>query len=140
MSGRVTDATTGDPLPYVALRGVNIRLGAVTDFDGYYTITTSEPIDSLMATYMGYTNVKKAVVLNQKQLVDFSLEETASTLQEFVVRPGGINPAVIIMKRAQKRKKEYSPEKIEYYEYDGYNKVQLAVDNVSDKFKKRKKL
>ena len=138
ISGRVTDATTGDPLPYVALRGVNIRLGAVTDFDGYYTITTSEPIDSLMATYMGYTNVKKAVVLNQKQLIDFSLEETASTLQEFVVRPGGINPAVIIMKRAKKRKKEYSPEKIEYYEYDGYNKVQLAIDNVSDKFKKRK--
>ena len=138
ISGRVTDATTGDPLPYVAIRGVNIRLGAVTDFDGYYAITTSEPVDSLMATYMGYTNVKKAVVLNQKQLVDFSLEETASTLQEFVVRPGGINPAVIIMKRAQKRKKEYNPEKIEYYEYEGYNKVQLAVDNVSDKFKKRK--
>ena len=104
ISGRITDATTGDPLPYVALRGVNIRLGAVTDFDGYYTITTSEPIDSLMATYMGYTNVKKAVVLNQKQLIDFSLEETASTLQEFVVRPGGINPAVIIMKRVQPRK------------------------------------
>ena len=69
ISGRVTDATTGDPLPYVALRGVNIRLGAVTDFDGYYTITTSEPIDSLMATYMGYTNVKKAVVLNQQLLL-----------------------------------------------------------------------
>lgn len=79
------------------------------------------------------------MVLNQKQLIDFSLEETASTLQEFVVRPGGINPAVIIMKRA-KSGKRVQPRKIEYYEYDGYNKVQLAIDNVSDKFKKERYL
>jgi hypothetical protein len=34
ITGRVTDATTGDPLPYVAIRGANIQLGAITDFDG----------------------------------------------------------------------------------------------------------
>jgi hypothetical protein len=134
----VTDATTGDPLPYVAIRGVNIKLGAITDFDGYYSIETTEAVDSLLTSYMGYSSVRKAVILNQVQVIDFSLGEAASSLQEFVVRPGGINPAVIIMKRAQKRKKEYNPEKIEYYEYEGYNKVQLAVDNVTEKFRKRK--
>jgi len=87
---------------------------------------------------MGYNLVKKAVVAGQKQTLDFSLSESANSLQEFIVRPGGINPADVIMKRAEKRKKEYNPDKIEYYEYEGYNKVQLAVDNVSDKFKKRK--
>lgn len=138
ITGRVTDATTGDPLPYVAIRGVNIKLGAITDFDGYYSIETTEPVDSLLTSYMGYTSVRKAVVLNQTQVIDFSLSEAASTLQEFVVRPGGINPAVVIMKRAQKRKKDYNPEKIEFYEYEAYNKVQLAVDNVTENFKRRK--
>lgn len=138
ISGRVTDATSGEPLPYVALRGNNIKLGAVTDFDGYYTIETDEAIDSLIAAYMGYALVKKAVVLGQKQTLNFSLLESSSTLKEFVVRPGGINPALIIMKRARKHKKDYNPEKIEYYQYEAYSKVQLAIDNVTDKFKKRK--
>lgn len=138
ISGRVTDAATGDPLPYVAIRGVNIQLGAVTDFDGYYRLETDQPLDSILAGYMGYEQVTKAVVQNTDQRIDFSLRETASTLKEFVVRPGGVNPAVIIMKRAQKRKKEHNPDKIEYYEYESYNKVQLAVDNVTEKFKKRK--
>jgi len=138
ISGRVTDATTGDPLPYVAIRGVGVQLGAVTDFDGYYSIETDQLLDTLLAAYMGYTSIKQAVIPNTTQRIDFALTESASALKEFVVRPGGVNPAVVIMKRAQKRKKEYNPEKIEYYEYEGYNKVQLAVDNVTDKFKKRK--
>jgi hypothetical protein len=122
----------------VAIRGNNISLGALTDFDGYYTIETDKNVDSIVAAYMGYTTLKKEVILGQDQNIDFSLTETSSSLEEFVVRPGGINPAVIIMKRARKRKKEYNPEKIEFYEYEGYNKVQLAIDNVSEKFKKRK--
>ena len=136
--GRVTDAKSGEPLPYVTLRGNNVNLGSVTDFDGFYEIRTSLAVDTIVASYMGYNLVKKAVVAGQKQTLDFSLSESANSLQEFIVRPGGINPADVIMKRAEKRKKEYNPDKIEYYEYEGYNKVQLAVDNVSDKFKKRK--
>jgi hypothetical protein len=138
ITGRVTDGISGDPLPYVTVRGVDIKLGAVTDFDGYYTIHTDLDVDSIMALNMGYTTIRKAVSNERNQTIDFVLFESASSLEEFVVRPGGINPAEVIMRRAQKRKKEYNPEKIEYYEYEGYNKVQLAVDNVTDKFKKRK--
>ncbi|NNJ55931.1 MAG: carboxypeptidase-like regulatory domain-containing protein [Bacteroidia bacterium] len=138
ISGRVTDGVSGDPLPYVTIRGTNINTGAVSDFDGYYTIRTDVRIDSIVADYMGYESVRKAVVHNQKQTIDFSLNEAASTFSEFVVKPSGINPADRIMKQARKRKKEYNPEKIEFYEYEAYSKVQLAVDNVTDKFKKRK--
>ena len=138
INGRVIDANSGEPLPYVAIRGLNVQLGAVTDFDGYYTISTDKSVDSIVASYMGYTVSKKSITQNKTQTINFSLAEQASSLKEFVVRPGGINPALIIMKRAQKRKKNYNPEKIEFYQYQGYSKVQLAVDNVTDKFKKRK--
>ncbi len=138
ISGRVIDANSGEPLPYVAIRGLNVQLGAVTDFDGYYNISTDKSVDSIVASYMGYTVSKKSVTQNKTQTINFSLAEQASSLKEFVVRPGGINPALIIMKRAQKRKKNYNPEKIEFYQYQGYSKVQLAIDNVTDKFKKRK--
>ena len=42
ISGRVIDANSGEPLPYVAIRGLNVQLGAVTDFDGYYNISTDK--------------------------------------------------------------------------------------------------
>ncbi len=138
ISGRVTDGVSGDPLPYVTIRGANVKLGAVSDFDGYYSIETNLKVDSIVAIYMGYTSVTMPVTDEKEQQIDFVLYESASSLEEFVVRPGGINHAEIIMRRAQKQKKQYNPEKIEYYEYEGYNKVQLAVDNVTDKFKKRK--
>ncbi len=138
VTGRVTDGVSGDPLPYVTIRGNNIKLGTVSDFDGHYKIETGLKLDSLIAAYMGYTEIKKVVSVGETQTIDFVLFESASSLKEFVVKPGGINPAEVIMRRAQKKKKEYNPEKIEFYEYEGYNKVQLAIDNVSDKFKKRK--
>jgi len=138
VSGRVIDAGSGEPLPYVAIRGIGVKVGAVTDFDGYYKITTELEVDTLIASYMGYQPIKKEVLQTRSQTINFSLTEQASSLQEFVVRPGGINPALVIMKRAQKRKKKYNPEKIEFYQYQSYSKVQLAVDNVTEKFKKRK--
>ena len=138
ITGQVTDATSGDPLPYVTISGNNVKLGTVTDFDGFYSIETSLAIDSLVASYIGFDKVKKEVILGKEQVINFALSESSSSLSEIVVRPGGVNPAEVIMKRARKAKKDFNPEKIEFYEYEGYNKVQLAVDNVTDKFKKRK--
>ena len=138
ISGQVTDATTGEPLPYVTISGNKVKVGTVTDFDGHYSINTDLAIDSLVASYMGYNKAVKSVELGKTQTINFSISESSASLNEIVVRPGGVNPAEVIMKRARKMKKEYNPEKIEFYEYEGYNKVQLAVDNVTEKFKKRK--
>lgn len=87
---------------------------------------------------MGFETIVKPVLVGEMQNIDFALRESASQLKEFVVKPGGVNPAEVIMRRAQKKRKDHNPEKIEFYEYDAYSKVQLAVDNVSEKFKKRK--
>ena len=140
ISGQVTDAKTGEPLPYVTISGTNIKLGTVADFDGHYKITTDLAVDSLQASYMGYNPVTKVVTDAGVQTINFSIAESSASLGEIVVRPGGVKPAEVIMKRARKMKKEHNPDKIEFYEYEGYNKVQLAVDNVTDKFKKRKSL
>ncbi|MBR9860528.1 carboxypeptidase-like regulatory domain-containing protein [bacterium] len=138
ITGRVVDGNTGEPLPFVTMRASNAQVGAITDFDGYYKLTTDVPFDSLIADYFGYEDLALPVKNGETQVLDFTLYPATNTIGEVVVKPGGVNPAEIIMKRARKNKKEYNPEKIEYYQYDGYNKVQLAVDNVTDKFQKRK--
>ena len=75
INGRVIDANSGEPLPYVAIRGLNVQLGAVTDFDGYYAISTDKSVDSIVASYMGYTVSKKNVDQNKTQTINFSFRQ-----------------------------------------------------------------
>ena len=138
ITGRVTDATSGDPLPFVTVSGVGVKVGTITDFDGYYALDAPSGMDSITVHYVGYQVVTKPIGHEREQVIHFSLSESESVIRDIVVMPGKINPATIIMKRAQKKKALYNPEKIESYQFEGYNKVQLAVDNVTDKFKKRK--
>lgn len=138
ITGKVVDGVTGDPLPYVTIRAVGGAAGAISNFDGYYTINTPLHFDSIEASYLGYTPQRLAVNPGFTQEINFTLYQSAETLGGVTIRPGGINPADLIMKRASKNKKNHDPERIEHYEYESYSKVQLAVDNVSDKFKKRR--
>lgn len=138
ITGKVVDGVSGEALPYVTISTVGTKAGSITNFEGQFTVRVYGPVDSIKASYVGYEAVTKPVTDEPEQTINFTLYETSSALTEIVVRPGGVNPAVVIMKRAQKKRSLYNPEKIEQYEYEGYNKVTLAVDNVTEKFKKRK--
>ncbi len=63
VSGTVTDANTGEPLPSVNVVIQGTQKGTVTDFDGKYSIMAS-PDDVLVFSYQGYTE-KKVKVGNQ---------------------------------------------------------------------------
>ncbi len=60
VTGTVTDANTGEPLPGVNIVIEGTQKGTVTDFDGKYTITAS-PDDVLVFSYVGYNEVKEKV-------------------------------------------------------------------------------
>jgi hypothetical protein len=136
VSGKVIDGETGEALPFVNVVFTGTRIGMVTDFDGFYSLTTTESVDSITVSYIGYEKVIKPVIKGT-QTINFSLFSTAGLLEEAVIRPG-VNPAEYIIRAAQKNKKDYNIDKLESYEYSSYNRVQLAIDNISDKFKKRK--
>lgn len=63
VSGTVTDASTGEPLPSVNVVVQGTQKGTVTDFDGKYSIMAT-PDDVLVFSYQGYTE-KKVKVGNQ---------------------------------------------------------------------------
>ena len=52
--GTVTDAETGDPIPFanVILKGTTT--GITTDFEGNYLIQAKVLTDSLLVSYLGY--------------------------------------------------------------------------------------
>lgn len=137
VKGKVTDANSGDPIPYANIIYEGTAIGVTTDFDGNYEVKTSTPTDSLVISYVGYKIRKKAVVKGKSQVINFQIEEDVTSLQEIVVRPGE-NPAFDILRKVIRNKNENDKRRLNSYEYDTYTKVEIDVDNISEKMRERK--
>lgn len=82
VSGNVSD-NTGFPIPGVNVLVKNTAKGAVTDFDGNFTITDVEIGSTLTFSYIGY--VTKEFVVTDSSNLSIQLEEDLAQLDEVVV-------------------------------------------------------
>ncbi len=137
VKGKVTDANSGDPIPFVNVIYQGTSIGTTSDFNGNYTIKTTTPGDTIVASYIGYNPRKKAVGKGGTQVVNFQLGEAATQLQEIVISAGE-NPAYEILRKVVRNKSKNDKRKLTAYEYDTYTKIEIDVDNITDKFRERK--
>ena len=137
ISGKVTDATTGDPIPFANVVFKGTSIGATTDFDGKFLIKTSSPNDSLLASYIGYKPKVKPIKKGTAQVINFQLEEDVVRLKEIVFYSGE-NPAFDILRKTISAKEDHDKRKIESYEVESYTKIEIAIDNMSEKLRQKK--
>jgi hypothetical protein len=137
IQGKVIDAASGDPIPYANIVFKGTSIGTTSDFDGNYLLKTTRPTDSIFASYIGYKPRHKAIKKGVKQVINFQLEEDVTKLQEIVIKSGE-NPAFEILRRVVRNKSNNDKRKLTAYEYDTYTKIEMDVDNLSDKFRERK--
>lgn len=135
--GSVTDSATAQPLPFVNIVFKGTSIGVTTDFEGNYSFETKTPGDSLIASFIGYKKQIKPVEKGKFQYIDFVLASEKFEL-ETVVITAGENPAEILLKKIIENKKRNDPDQYDAYEYEAYNKIQIDVNNISEKFKKRR--
>ena len=90
LTGKVTDKSTGEPLPFVNIILVGTNLGAATDIDGNYVILNIPPGNyNVKAQYIGYQPVlveNVSVSIDLTTTLDFTLSESAVELEEVVVQ------------------------------------------------------
>ncbi len=138
LRGRVTDAQTGEGVPFAAVSIKGSSSGINTDFEGNYRLQYAPPADSVFVSYVGYARRAKAIVPNQvDQEIDFQIQAEAFQLQEVVVRSGE-NPAWAILRKIVSQRKVNNPEKYKAWQYESYNKIQIDVNKLSEKFRSRK--
>ncbi len=89
VAGRVTDAISGEALPFVNVIIMGTTLGAATDIDGYYSILNITPgIYTIKSSAIGFNSVSMEnvkVSIDLTTTVDFQLTETSVELGEEVV-------------------------------------------------------
>jgi hypothetical protein len=138
ISGKVTDAETGEGMPFVNVYFKGTTVGTTTDFNGNYNLIVTNPADTLYASYVGYKERGKAVdKAKSDQVILFQLTSAALKLNEVVIYAGE-NPSWKIMRKVVKNKDKNDKRSLNFYEYESYNKTEVDVDNISERFQKRK--
>ena len=91
VSGLITDADTGEPLLGVTVLVQGTNKGAVSDFDGNYTIQNLSTGDYILeVSYTGYSRVTQSISVGMSDLTqNLQMRFSASELDEIVVTGTG---------------------------------------------------
>ncbi len=137
IKGKVLDKHTEEPVPFanVFLKGTTI--GVSSDFDGLFELRTERTADTIGVSALGYTSQFRYLENDPEQTIYFKLDRTAFELEEIVVHAGE-NPAHVILRDIIKNKPKNDVSRLDYYQYETYNKLELDLKDLSEKFMNRK--
>ena len=144
VSGKVVDAQTNLPLAFVNVYFKNSNVGATTDLDGNYSISTRWATDSLQASFIGYNTLSLAVRKSERQSLNFSLQPTSLNLEAVTIQAKKEkyskknNPAVDLIRKVMSNRSKNHLDGKPFYTYDKYEKVELSINNITQDFMDRK--
>lgn len=136
ISGVVTDAQTGDTLLYPSASYKGNRVAVSGDAHGFYRI---ERHNGWYLTFSAVGYQSKRILIDEKtpSRLDIKLKPDAKQLKEVVVNQKRSkysrkdNPAVELMRRVIAAKKKTDLKNHDFYQYDRYQKITFAVNDIS---------
>ena len=87
ITGVVTDAGNGEPLPGVNILVKGTNNGTTTDFDGKYSIKANLG-ETLVFSFVGYTTVEKTV--GSSSVINVQMKESGEKLETVVINALGV--------------------------------------------------
>ncbi|NJO88390.1 MAG: hypothetical protein HC831_05025 [Chloroflexia bacterium] len=94
VTGVVTGADDGQPLPGVNIKVKGTERGTITDMDGGYSIEVTGEEDVLIFSFVGY--VTKEVTVGSQTTIDFALEVDSKGLEEVIVIGYGVQQKSLV--------------------------------------------
>ena len=143
ITGVVTDAETGESIGYASVVYKGHKIAVVSGTDGRYSITRHNGW-SLTFSSVGYKS--RTVSINSKvgNRLDITLKPDKKILGEVTVKSKRNrysrrnNPAVELMRRVVAAKKKTDLELNDYYQYNKYEKITLAFNDLKPEQLKQK--
>lgn len=126
ISGILTDAKTGTPLPFANVISEQNN-GTITDRDGKFELQQTQRFTNVTVSYIGYSS-KIIPITPGKSYYTITLEENVEHLGEVVVSAN--NDAVLaIIKNTIAHKKQNDPEKVlNSFEFTAYSKLLVTAN------------
>ncbi len=143
--GVVTDSQTGEPMPYVSVYLQNTTDGCQTDKKGNFAFVTPQGNGTLVASFLGYTEIRLAIDSQTSYPLRIKLTPTSYELSEVEVKPEREryrrkgNPAVELVQNLIKRRDNYRLDEHDYYSRNRHELLTIALNNF-DQSKYQKEL
>ena len=115
VKGKITDAETGDPIPFASVRLQGTNTGISTDFEGNYLLESNNRADSLEVTYIGYISQTKVIGPGEEHTINFQLRPSDYEMEAFVFEAGE-NPAFEIIRKVVDNRKRFDKRKLDAYQ------------------------
>jgi len=139
--GKVTDAQTGESLPFVDVGLLGTNVGVSTDLDGYYNIETRFASDTVFAAFLGYETMYRPITKDKINRVNFALQgeslqmETVEISEKKTKYSKKNNPALELAKKVISNKYTNSLKGKDYYQYKQQEKINIDINNITEDFK-----
>lgn len=119
ITGRVTDASTNEILPFVPVVLKGSTLGVNTDFDGKFVLRIPEnSTGNIEASCVGYSPQSRPLAMIAGGTVDFALSPTVNAINEVAIMSKSMLPQNIIRKAISSIANNYIVSPINYdFEY-----------------------
>jgi hypothetical protein len=148
ITGQVTDAQTGEAIPFASVQYKEHDIGVVSDLDGHFHIARHNGW-TLTISAVGYVSDTVMVNASLKSPCEIELKPDNTMLKEVTVKSKRErysrrnNPAVEMMRKVIAAKKRTDLDNHDYYQYNKYQKLTLALNEItpalldSPKYKKK---
>ncbi len=131
VKGTVKNSQTGEVLPFVNIFFPGTQIGAISDEKGKYSIRTNLPVDSVAASFVGFTKKVMPIAKGRTQYCNFLLNPKQVALGEITVYAGE-NPAHVLLEKVIDKKTENNIDNLSNYSYEVYNKIQFDFTNINE--------
>ena len=147
LRGYIIDDATGDSIPYASAIYKGHGVAVASNINGRYSIPRHEGW-VLTFSAVGYTSKDISITASTKQTLNVRLKPDTKMLKEVTVKSKKQrysrknNPAVELMKKVVEHKKQTDLDNRDFYQYNKYQKITLAINDItkekleSPKFKK----
>ena len=136
ITGQVTDAQTGEPIPFASVQYKGHNIGIVSDIDGNYKIVRHNGWP-LTFSSVGYVEHVSVVNSSVKSNYFVKLKPDNRMLKEVTIKTKRgrysrkNNPAVEMMKKVVEAKKKTNLDNHDFYQYNKYQKLTLALNDIT---------
>jgi len=142
--GIVSDSLTNEPLPFVNIVFQGKNIGTTTDFEGKFSISTQWASSYVKVSFVGYDPILKKINIGKSQFVEIKLRPHNIDLKEVVIKTESKkyrnkdNPSVELIRKVIENKQKNRGEAARFYEYNKYEKLEMSLNNFTEKFKERR--
>lgn len=137
--GQVLDGTTGEPIPYAAVKYVGTSEGRSTDMDGNFVLPILDNYNKFEITFLGYKPVTVTVQRGRVEIHStIKMYSDDIMLGEVVVKKTKHhykrknNPAVDLMRKVIANKKLSDIKEKDFYHFDKYEKKVFSRNDLEN--------